>query len=401
MAKLYIPILIGLLSISGCSTIGDWFDEPDETITQLVEIDKQFSNKVVWQYTVGPGSEFFSRLTPVIAYDKIYSADRSGVVAARNVDSGELIWEVNYPSSQKQGWINVFSDNGSSENISGGMSAAFSKVVFATENGKVVALDAETGELQWESAVSGEVLTAPTLDVNLVIVSTLNGRVVAVDANDGKEVWSYADEVPALSLRGASSVVSVGGGIIFGTAAGKLTVLLAKDGQLAWDKSISSKKGRTELDRIADIDAKPLVMGGIVYVSSFDGTLAALELRSGRVIWKREYQSYQPISVSSNTLFVVDKDSTVYALDRLSGVELWSQSDLKGRGLTAATPDSGHVVVADSFGYLHWLSEESGALTSRLNIEDARNGYNVAPIKYNDKLFVQSRNGKIFAVERQ
>src|SRR5690606_21207581 len=164
-----------------------------------------------------------------------------------------------------------------------------------------------------------------------------------------------------------STPTMAGGGVLVGTAMGKLSVVLAETGQVAWEQVIASPTGSTELDRIADIDVQPLVLGGIAYVVSFDGTLAAVELRSGRIIWKREYKSYRNLVIEGNSLYVVDNDSVVYALDRRNGVELWSQSGLRSRMLTGVAPVSSYLAVGDKYGFVHWLNQSDGEIIARID----------------------------------
>lgn len=399
MRRTHAALVLLTFLFTGCSTIGNWFEsDEDNLVAELKPIESKFDVSVLWQKKVGKGvGDFYSRLSPVVGYNSLYSASRDGVIKSFNVESGELQWDISYPKAKNRSIFSGFS--GPTEDpISGGLSLAYQKLFFATENGNVVALDVETGAPLWKVNVGGEVLAAPAIDANLVIVSTLSGKVVALEADTGDEKWSFVNEVPPLSLRGTAPPTTSGGGVMIGSALGKLSVLLVEDGRVAWEQSLATKKGKTELDRIADVDAKPLVIGGVVYASAYDGTLAALELRSGRVIWKREYRSFHAISALANTLFVVDKDSVVYALDRLSGVELWSQTELRGRGLSAATGTNSSVVIGDMSGYLHWLSAETGEFVARQLVPGADTGFHVAPLKHNDTLYVQSKTGTLSAI---
>lgn len=399
MRKTHGVLVLLTLLFAGCSTIGDWFDTDDgKIIAQLEPIESQFDVSVLWQKQVGSGvGDVYSRLSPVIGYDSVYSASRDGVIKSFNLESGQIQWSATYPANKQGSFLN-FSAGEIDDPISGGLSVAYKKLFFATENGTVAAIDAMSGESLWQASVGGEVLAAPAIDSNLVIVSTLNGKVVGLDADTGEQKWVFINEVPPLSLRGNAPPTAGGGGVMIGTALGKLSVLLVNNGQVAWEQSLATKKGKTELDRIADIDAKPLVIGGVVYASAYDGTLAALELRSGRIIWKREYRSFHAISALGNTLYIVDKDSVVYALDRLSGVELWSQTGLRGRGLSAATPTDKAIVAADTFGYLHWLSPETGEFVARESIPGADTGYSAAPLNHNETLYIQSKEGTLSAL---
>ncbi|MFC7002214.1 PQQ-binding-like beta-propeller repeat protein [Pseudobowmanella zhangzhouensis] len=239
------------------------------------------------------------------------------------------------------------------------------------------------------------------MDGGLVVVNTTSGHTLALDADSGEQKWDFESEVPPLSLRGVSSPVMASGGVLTGTANGKLAVVVAENGVLAWEQAVASPTGATELDRIADIDTKPLIIGGSVYVVSYDGTLAALDLRSGRIMWKREYASFQSLSYAGNNLFVVDTSSVVYALDRRNGIELWSQSGLRERGLTAAQTVADYVVVGDKWGFVHWLNQTDGKIVARLSLggDDEDEGIYTAPVVDGNVFYTQTRDGQVYAVE--
>lgn len=392
--------------LGGCTTVSDWFTDDEELeIRRLPDLESQFEAQELWSQHLSGGVEFYySQLRPAVAYDKVFAASRQGRVAAFDQQSGEELWERDFATYLNDGWFsfvgNLWSD-GISAKISGGVTVIYETVFFGTEDGEVIALDANTGETKWRKPVRGEVIAAPAVDENVVVVHTGSGFMFALDATTGEEVWSYESDVPALSLRGISAPVAANGGAIVGTATGKLVVNVLNNGQTAWEQTIAAPSGATELERIVDIDGKPLVVGPNIYMISFDGTLASVELRTGRVIWKREYSSYRSVNVDGNTLFVTDVNSNVYAIDRRNGVELWSQNGLKKRNLTAPEPSGNHIVVGDKFGYLHWLNKSDGAIVSRYNLggDDEDEGIYASPLAIGTTLYTQTREGELVALE--
>ena len=85
------------------------------------------------------------------------------------------------------------------------MGYGFKSLFFATENGKIVSVDAESGNKLWESNVNGEVLSSPSTNGVIVAVQTSNGKITALDFNDGSFKWEYQSTVSPLSLRGTST----------------------------------------------------------------------------------------------------------------------------------------------------------------------------------------------------
>jgi outer membrane protein assembly factor BamB len=399
-------LLISSVLLTSCTTISNWFYEEEEIeIRRLKPIEAQFIPTEIWSADLGDGiGQFYSKLRPAVAYDKVFAANRQGRVNAYDQVTGKKLWSKNFAIYDKEGLTsgvsNLFS-SGLSAKIAGGLSVAYETVFFGTENGEVVALDANTGEQKWITTVKGEVLAAPAIDAGIVLINTGSGLIFALNADNGEEIWSSESDVPPLSLRGVSSPAAVNGGAIIGTATGKLIVNILESGQTAWEQVISAATGVTELDRIVDIDSEPLVSGGNVYVISYDGTLAAVELRTGRVIWKREYKSFRRLSLSGSTLYLVDVNSNVYALDSRNGVELWSQGALKERLLTGATPVGNYLVAGDKFGYLHWFDQADGKIVARLEVgsDDEDESIYHSPVVDGDILYTQTRDGKLVAIK--
>ncbi|WP_100643262.1 outer membrane protein assembly factor BamB [Alteromonas facilis] len=399
-------LALGLIAVSGCSTISDWFaDEEELEVRRLEPITEQFQPTKVWDKDIGHGVDaYFSRLQPALAYGNVYVANRQGDVYALEQSNGEKVWHRNFAVYPNEGFFSGLSSlwsSGISAKISGGITVVADTLYLGTEDGLVYALDANTGETKWQVDVRGEVLSAPAVESGIVIVNTGSGAMLALSSSDGRELWRTDSEVPPLSLRGLSTPVASNGGAIIGTPTGKLQVNILESGLMAWEQVISAPSGATELERIVDIDAKPIVFAGNIYTISYGGTLAAVELRTGRVIWKREYASYQSIALAGNNLYVVDNNSHVYAIDRRNGVELWSQGRLKGRELSAPATMGEYVVVGDKYGFLHWLNQADGTLVARyaLGDDDEDESVFVAPVVQGDTLFATTRDGVVAALQ--
>lgn len=393
-----------MATTTACSTVSGWFADDEELeIRQLAPIEAQFSPKVLWDRDIGKGvDKYFSRLRPVAEYGKIFVADRHGKVAALDPETGRPSWDIDLAVFNDEGMFDSVSRlwrSGESAKI-GGLAVAYEKVYLGTENGNVIALDSNSGEVVWSVGVGGEVIAAPAVDEGILLVNTSAGILYGLDAYTGEEKWQYETDVPPLSLRGISRPAAINGGAIVGTPNGKLQVNILTSGLLAWETVIATPTGATELDRIVDVDSAPVVAGSVVYTIAYNGTLAAVELRSGRLVWKREYGAYRNVIMDGNQLFVVDNSSQVYALDRRNGVELWSQSSLKGRELTAAEPFNGQVVVGDNYGYLHWLDKQTGEIVARLEVgsDDEDEAIYVSPIVAGDKLVAVTRDGQVAAI---
>jgi outer membrane protein assembly factor BamB len=96
------------------------------------------------------------------------------------------------------------------------------------------------------------------------------------------------------------------------------------------------------------------------------------------------------------SLYLVDDHSRIYSVDRRNGLELWSNSTLKNRQLTAAAVVEGYLVVGDLEGYLHFIDRSNGDVVGRIQVDD--DGLYAQPLVVDDKIYVQGRSGKVAIV---
>lgn len=376
--------LLPLLLLTGCGTFADpteWF--ADAQVVQpnpLVELQNKVQPQTLWSRDVGAGAgDRRLGLQPAISRDTVYVADGRGRVQAFAVADGSLRWQVELDAP-----------------ISGGPGVGEGLVLLGTDDAEVIALSAENGEQRWRTRVSSEVLSVPAAGSGTVVVHTVDGKLSGLEATNGNERWRYEREVPVLTLRGSGSPVISGGAVYAGMAGGKLVALRLDNGGLIWDVAVTVPGGRSELQRLADIDGDPLVLGGGVFVATYQGEVAALEERSGRVAWRRKMSAYTRMAADFQGLYVGDAEGVVWGLDIRSGAARWSQDALKNRGLSHVAVLDDLVVVGDFEGYLHWLDREDGSMVARTRVgtDPITTGLQVA----DDVLYVQGEGGDLAAI---
>ncbi len=359
---------------SGCGSA------PVEPPAALVEFKPELTVKTVWSAQVGHGVDKEDlRLTPRLAGDILYVNDYKGTVVSLQADSGKQRWEIDLDESLTSG-------PGYGDGI----------VVIGTADGQVVALAAEDGKVLWRAQVSSEILAPPAVGEGVVVAHTVDGKLFALDAADGRQLWIYDRTVPTLTLRGTSSPVILSDIVVDGFASGKIALLVLRDGRVLWEKSIAVPRGRSELERMVDIDASPLVIGSVLYVVSYQGRIAAIDLQSGRVLWSRAMSSSTGLAADEKALYLSDDSDRVRALERSSGASLWQQEALQRRSLTAPAVYGESVVVGDMEGYLHWMARSDGHFLARFPIES---GMRVAPVVSGKRLYIYSNDGRLFCLE--
>ena len=351
--------MLGAAALSGCGTLADpleWFDSTEVVEpSPLVDMENKVQPQTLWSRDVGAGTdEQRLNLAPRVVGDTVYVADAEGTVLALATDSGAVRWEVELDAP-----------------LSGGPGAGDGMVLLGTSDAEVIALNAKSGEQRWRARVSSEVLSAPAAGDGVVVAHTVDGKLFGLESTNGNERWRYEREVPTLTLRGSGSPVLSGGAVVVGMAGGKLVALRADNGGLLWDANVVVPTGRSELERLADIDGDPLVFGGGVFAATYQGNVAAIEQSSGRTAWRRKMSSYAGMAADREGLYVADADGVVWGLDIRSGDVRWKQEALTNRNLSNTAALDGFIVVGDFEGYLHWLDRRDGSMVARTRVGSA------------------------------
>lgn len=339
--------------------------------------------RVLWSRAPGSGSgDLHAGLRLAVESDVLVTADTDGDVYAVDPRTGKNLWRA-------QTGARVIS----------GPTVSADLVLLGTQDAQVIALRRADGSLAWKAAVSSEVLAPPVGSGNVVVARCGDGRIFGLSATSGSRLWSFDRSVPALVLRGMSSPVIEGNTIFAGLDNGRAVALKLDTGDVLWEQVISVPSGRTELERMVDIDADLLVANDGVFAVSFGGDLAAVSVTDGRVAWRRPVKSYTGIALDGRRLAVSADDGLVWMLDGTSGAASWSSEALKYRGLSAPVMVDGRVVVADQDGYVHWLAADDGRIVARVN---AVGGPVRAPmVLRDDVLYVLDTAGKIAAIDTQ
>jgi outer membrane protein assembly factor BamB len=375
--RLLLPVgLAALLIAAGCSK-----DKDVEPPAVLVKFPATLPMKKLWSEGVGGGKKQLVLrlgLGPAIDNGIVFAASHKGELLAVSLDSGHHIWlkKLKIP-------------------ISAGPGAGAGMVVVGSSKGAVVALDGATGRELWRARVNSELLSAPAISDKVVVMRSVDGRLHGLDAHTGKALWSVEQQVPRLSLRGTATPIIAKDVAISGFDNGKVMAVSLNTGDTVWDTALASPHGRTELDRLVDIDSAVHAVGDNVFAAGFQGRTAMLAVDSGQVWWAHDMSSYRGLAVDADNLYVTQSDGIVVALRQRDGSELWRNQKLKLRRLSTPVLTSTAVVIADFQGYVHWLDKNTGELVARERI--AKERVTNSPVSVDDTVVVLSDGGKLAA----
>ncbi|MDT0619146.1 outer membrane protein assembly factor BamB [Salinisphaera sp. P385] len=364
--------------LAGCASDGGALPEP----SPLPDLDRQLiDGEVLWRRSGGNGAgDKVSGFRLALDGARVYTANRNGRVSAINIEDGSLAWRADTELRLVSGPVHMDG-----------------RLLVGTRDGELVALSAEDGSRQWAVTLSSELLVPPAAGNGTVVARSLDGRIVALELATGERRWTVERQVPTLTLRGGSAPLIDGDAVYAGLDSGKVLALSLSTGEQLWEQRIAAPAGRTELERVVDVDAELLLADGVLYAASVGDRLVSLALSSGRVRWSRDIGSRTGLTFNPGQLFVTDRSSHVLATNRRSGATIWNNEALAYRNLTQPVMYKSYVMVADYEGYLHWMIPEDGTPIGYADVmgEPIRS----APIVVGDRILLLGAEGTVVAVE--
>ena len=378
-------LFLASLLVSGCGplkNLGSGGNASEKTgPAALVAFEQEVNINKLWSTnTLGEYASINGGIRPALAAGVIYAADSGGNVVAVDAGTGEQIWKKSLDSP-----------------LAGGVGLGGNLLVVAGTDGDVFALETETGEQRWSVRVTSEVLAAPAVNNAVVVVQSHDGKLVGLHASNGERRWQYEIDSPILTLRGTSPPILSDGMLIAGFANGKLVALAAESGSLLWENRLAIPQGRTELERLIDIDGRAVLVDEVIYASSYQGRIGAIAKATGRGIWYQNSSSVHDLAYGLGQVYSVQKDDEVRAIRGNSGQTLWSNDQLSLRKLNSPVTIEAYLAVADAEGYLHLLSQTDGRFVARVKVDG--DGVTAPMIADGQKLYVQDNGGGLTAYQ--
>ena len=378
-ARRLATLLVVATALSGCATVSDWWNGSDNAPkpTPLTAIDAPVPVKVQWEAGLAEAGSY--AFTPSLMGDMVWAASRDGALQAVDLNTGRVASRLDTKLA-----------------LAAGVGAKKGRVFVGTSAGELVALD-DNGKELWRARLTSQALEAPQVDDDRVFVRTNDGRLSAFAVATGKPVWTFQRPLPPLTVRNYASMTLVANEVmLLGLPGGRLTAIRTAGGEQLWESVVSSPRGATELERIADIASRPVFDRGQVCADAFQGKLSCLDARSGTPMWSKDIASSRGLTVDGQNVYVTSDDGTVWALDRASGREVWKQSGLKHRGVSGPALLGRYVVVLDNEGIAHLLSNESGDFVGRQSLGGGK--VVTQPQTVGERVLVQTQSSRVLAL---
>ncbi len=368
--------LATLLAAAGCSK-----DKDIEPPAKLVDFPATLAVKKIWSTGVGGGKKQMVLrlgLGPAADAGNVFAASHKGEVIAIALETGRQLWRTDLKLP-----------------LSAGPVAGSGVVMVVSSKGNVVALDEASGKELWRVRVNSELLAPPAIGERVIVLRSVDGHLRGMDIQTGREIWAVEQQVPRLSLRGTATPVIARDVAICGFDNGKVMAVSLANGDTVWDTTLSSPHGRTELERLVDVDSAVRVVGDDVYAVGFQGRVAMLALDSGQIWWAHDTSSNRGLTVDGDTVYIAQADGVVVALRQRDGSELWHNDKIRRRNLSTPAMTSTAIVVADYQGYVHWLDKKTGTLVAREHVGKYR--VTNSPVSIGDTVVVMTDAGDLAA----
>lgn len=392
MKRFLLITLASLVTLAGCHSFKKENVQPPTPLAKDFKPTLQVTR--LWRTSVGEGAGVSgARLRPAVADGVLYADSTDGKLVAIDATSGKTLWSKSF---RTHGWFGWGDKKRKDALYAGGPAVGGDLLAVGTLDGHVYGVNAKDGSPRWEAELNAEVLASPVIVADLVVVRTGDGRVYALDSASGARRWVYDQgSVPLLSLRGNGPLLAANGVLFFGSDDGKLVALRQDNGSKLWEQKLSSGEGRTEIDRLNDVDGAILLDGATLYGAAYHGNLVAVDGPSGRPLWSHPFSSFGSLAVSGNAIFGVNDQSQVWAFDKNGGADMWKNDALKYRWLTGPAVQGDYVVVGDMEGYVHWLQTGDGALAARERL--SKKAIRAQPLVVGDTVYVEDVEGRIGA----
>jgi len=367
-----------LCIIAACGGETDNSEPP----SPLTDIEAPVALKINWNLDTRAASNTAAyRLRPLIIGNRAYTIDTSGLIACVDISTGRKLWsyETDLPA---------LSGLGGAENL----------VIATSGDGDIAAFQiVEKGlEPLWKTRASSEIRAIPIVNDDQVFVRSVDGKLQSLALADGSQQWVVSQRVPVLSLTGNSEPLIDTQLVYSGFDDGKLIAFDRRSGKVRWETTISIPSGRTEVERLVDLDGQFLMRDGVIYVASFQGRLAAVVAVNGDVLWARDFSSFQSMAIDDNAIYLSADNSDLWSIDRRTGSAFWKQDVLHARKITAPAITNDKLVVADLSGYLHWFDTADGKLVGRIRATKTRNY--VQPLIWQDSVLTLDQDGYFSSV---
>ena len=313
-----------------------------------VELPELVENTVaieeLWQYKHKQLKRLFYKPQLYFSDDTLFFPSRQSLIAL-NKKSGTLLWEKKFPS------------------ILASAVAGFAKHIYVIDSEpNLYKIEAATGSVIWQKLLESESLAPVSVNESYIVTKLSNGLILALSPEDGSELWRYQTENPILMFSGSSRPIIDYSASIFSLDNGTILAIDNSLGIPIWSQRITLPEGKSEIERLVDLDSDPILQSGKVIISGYNGNIAALNSNTGKPEWYHSFSTNKDLATYRGMAVAISQKSEITVFNIIKGNELWKSDAFLNRKLSNAVINRDYVIVADFKGYIHFLDRKNGKL---------------------------------------
>lgn len=263
--------------------------------------------------------------SPAIVDDIAYIGSMDKIFYALDLNNKKVLWE--------------FKTTGAVESSP----AVYSnRVYFGANDGIFYCLDAKNGKEIWRFNIKTEIISAPLIVNETVYFSSVDDRLYALNAATGEKVWQYSRaSIKKMTKRQYASPAYYNNKIYMHFSDGWLAGLDAASGREIWKKKIRDEN-MTQYAR-----STPTIDNGRLYIINSERNVVVLDADKGDEKWKFDAVQSVDFAIKKNTIFLLHPEAQVYAVNKITGENLWRRKVTKGSPVSAIVSGS-HIIIVSN-----------------------------------------------------
>lgn len=264
------------------------------------------------------------------------------------------------------------------------------RLFVGSNNGTMYSVDLSNGEIVWQFDTKSELVGEPLLNEGILYFVSGSQSLYAVDASNGRQLWIHnrQDTANNMTIRGGSKP-SISNGLVYaGFSDGTLVAVNAKTGTEQWEITLNRNT------KFRDIDASPVIDGDFIYINSYDDKIYCLSKDKGEIVWTANFGGASTPLVYKGKVFVVSSKGEIVALSQKDGTEIWKNTTNQGVYTEPALLND-VIVAGESQGKLQFFNSENG---KKIGSFEPGRGVFSKPSIYGDTLYFISGEGNVYGI---
>jgi outer membrane protein assembly factor BamB len=268
-------------------------------------------------------------------------------------------------------------------------------VYFGSADHHVYAVDARTGQQKWKFETKAGVFAGPAVAKGVAAIVSTDKTVYGLDAATGKVKWT--SKVGGMYQ---SKAATDGNRFYFGGWDNSVRCVDAATGKEVWTTPAgrNKKTGNVQF-AFSPAIASPTVADGIVYITSNDGVLHALNADTGKTVWEIDENNlgYSSPLVHDGVVYcAISNGGNVFAADAKTGKRIWTQKTGSDIYDSSFVFSNGNVYIGNVDGTFSSLDAKSGKINWQYRLGPGH--VLCSPAADDDRVYISSMSGKVTAL---